>query len=141
MKSLLTSGAALIGLFAVIFVISNVGKTDAQMLGGVNAPKCTVSSTETATVGHQLTTTLLAENGTRAYTRIQTRSGEGNTISLSFDEGAAAVVGEGLQLGNFASTSENYIEFGRATNFPYTGAVTGITNTSSTTLMITECSY
>lgn len=73
----------------------------------------------------------------RSYAKIEATS----TVYLSLDEGAGAEIGRGVGL-NLASTSPSYIEFGRSTSLPYTGAVTGIwSGSGSTTVMVTECRY
>lgn len=128
--------------FAIFFGLGNIQiVNNPEILGSVNAQKCSVSSTQVALVGHQLSSTILSANETRAYAKIQQPVNATNTVSLSFDEGAAAVLNRGIQLYGVYSTTSPSIEFGRATDFPYTGAITGITNLGSTTVLITECSY
>lgn len=120
-------------------------KKDVNVGGGagISAPKCSVSSTEVATLGNQLSSTVLAANETRAWARIQQPLNATNTVALSFDEGAAAVRGEGYTLTNATTTSPVAMTdaFGRATDLPYTGAVTAISSTGSSTVLVTECSY
>ena len=104
--------------------------------------ECIVSAATKATVGNQVSTTLLAENTLRAWAVIQQPINATNTIAVSFDEGAAAALGTGLELTASTSTSPNpKVEFGLNTDFAYTGEVTGISNTGSSTVLVTQCIY
>lgn len=116
-------------------------RSNGLSFSGVSASKCSTSSTEVATVGHQVSSTLLSANETRAYARIQVMPNATNTTSISFDEGAAAVLNEGASISGAGTTTMQSIEFGRNTDFPYTGAVTGLNNVGSSTVLVTECSY
>lgn len=105
---------------------------------------CAVNTVTQAIIGPDISSTLLSASSVRAWARIQQTDNASTTSHLSFDEGAAAVVGAGLVLGPDiagASTTPNFIDFGLNTDFPYTGAVTGITDLSSTTVLVTECRY
>lgn len=130
---------------AVIFIAVVFNKETVKetfLGGGLNNPKCSVSSTEFASVGKDIGSTILSANETRAWARIQQVANATNTVSLSFDEGAAAVAGQGAALTPATTTSPyTAIEFGRNAGFVYTGAVTGLADKGSTTVMITECSY
>jgi hypothetical protein len=142
--SLLIAGAFVIGVaVALTSVITALKQIEPQFapLGSQATPKCSVSSTEVASIGHQLSSTILSANETRAYARIQTMPNATNTSTFSFDEGAAAVINEGASITGAGTTTTQFIEFGRATHFPYTGAVTGINSTGSSTVLVTECSY
>ena len=109
---------------------------------GIQQKACTVSTVSSSTIGHQLSTTLLNANSRRAWARIEQIPNQTNIVYLSFDEGAAAITTSGLILTPATTTSPIlHIDFGLGTDFPYTGAVTGITNTSSTTVHITQCVY
>ncbi len=106
--------------------------------GSISVRACTTNTVASVAVGDELTTTVLSAYSNRAWARIQVADGEVEPIFLSFDEGAAATVGNGLAL---TATSTTAIDFGLNTEFPYVGAVTGITGTASTTVLITECRY
>ena len=120
------------------------------LIGGSNIPAklsgfsnlqsypCTSYTVGSATVGHQLSTQVLSANSRRAYAKIQAPSAN-NAIYVSFATGTAAVVGKGLAI-NGASTTPDIV-FGLNTDDPYTGAVTVITDTASTSVLITECKY
>jgi len=123
----------------------------APLLGGGDgfiARSCAVSTVAQALVG-TTSATILSANSGRAWAKIeQTLTTAGvatSSVFLSFDEGANAVANAGLTLATSTRTSP---EFGRNTNFPYTGAVTGIVGnaggsllTASTTVQVTQCLY
>lgn len=106
----------------------------------VYSNSCTVSTSTSRIVGNASSQTVLGTSTTRAWATIQVNTNETNIVFLSFAQGANAVVNTGFALGT-STEDENDIEFGRNTEFPYTGIVTGITNTSSTTVLVTECNY
>ena len=102
---------------------------------------CTTNSTNASLIS-TASGTIDATSTTRAYVRIQRvtdASGMATTgpISLSFDEGAAAILSSGISL----STSTPFIEFGIDTTFPYTGTVTGLTTAGASTVLVTSCSF
>lgn len=123
---------------AVVVIGINAIRGKTAIGGAMVTSECTVSTVANSAVGNELTTTLLAAYSNRAWARIQVADGEVEPIFVSFDEGAAATVDNGLAL---TATSTTYIDFGLNTEFPYTGAVTGITGTASTTVLITECRF
>ncbi len=104
----------------------------------ISSRDCTTNTVASVAVGDDLTTTILSAYSNRAWARIQVADGEVEPVFLSFDEGAAATADNGLAL---TATSTTAIDFGLNTDFPYTGAVTGITGTASTTVLVTECRY
>lgn len=134
----------IIGVVVLIALGALYAFRDSAVLGGaggVGARECTVTES-LATVGNNISSTVLAEYTNRAWAVIQlpllATGVATNTVSLSFDEGAAAVSGTDFTL----STSTPITEpFGLNSDFSYTGAVTGITSTGSTTLRVVECRY
>lgn len=128
-----------------------------QSFGGLSTVAsrgCSVSTSTLKYVGNSTSNgsaIVLEANSLRAYARISLPDNATNTVFLSFDEGAGAVSGKGILLNGFSgitnggTTTQQFIEFGRNTDFPYVGAVTGVTlNTvagSTTTLAVTECVY
>ncbi len=135
MKKYLGIGAIAIG---VLLLLSPVGL---DVLGGstsLTKLKCTTNTVSSVAVGNELTTTVLPAYSNRAWARIQVADGEVEPIFLSFDEGADATVDNGLAL---TATSTTFIDFGLNVEFPYVGAVTAITGSASTTVLITECRY
>ena len=102
---------------------------------------CDTSVTSRIVFGDDLSTTIMVASTSRAYARLQqSRDSVGvatSSVFLSFDEGVAATVNSGLEL----STTTPFIEFGIDTDFPYTGAVTAIGNSGSTTVLATICNF
>ena len=132
----------------VLLVIIAIGTTgnfqDKEIpFGGLGTTDCNVTTVTAATIGDELSSTILSANANRAYAIIQQTSAATNTVSLSFDEGAAATLVDGIDfdLSVFATNTPQFREFGLSTIWPYTGAVTGITDNGSTTLQVTECLY
>lgn len=117
------------------------GKDTLGSYAGFAAYDCSVSTSTTVVVNPQ-STTILAEHSRRAWASIQQPRNATNTIALSFNEGASAVANGGFQLSIGTSSSPiNEITFGLNTDFPYTGAVTGIASAGTTTVLVTECRY
>lgn len=112
--------------------------TDLFMFGGRSNESCTISTTTAAVVGDDVSSTVLAANGARAWARIQQLPTSVNGVYLNF--GIDATVGNGLALGT-TSASIRYLDVGLNEEFAYTGAITGITDTSSTTVLVTECIF
>jgi len=118
---------------------------------GLISEACDVTTSSRVEVGPASSNgsaTVLAAHSLRAWARIQPTSTSTGVFYLSFDEGANAVAGSGIAIANDnaaegnSSSTPGYIDFGRNTDFPYTGAVTGLnTGSASTSLLITECRY
>ena len=131
------------GIIAIIIALLFGGGYGATQLGGTSftSKSCAVSTVTQATIGNDLSSVVLSAYSNRAWAKIElveTTAGVAtNTPSISFDEGADATLTGGLKL----STSTPSITFGLNTYFPYTGAVTGITDVGSTTIRVTECRY
>lgn len=134
-----------IGIIVLVALATFYVTSDRQTFGGgagQTATSCTTSTVAVATIGNQLSGTVLAAHSNRAWARIEQPINATNTVNLAFNAGTAATITSGLQLTTATTTSPvAYIDFGRNTDFPYTGAVTGITNTGSTTILVTECRY
>lgn len=94
--------------------------------------KCTVSSVTAATVNGTASTPV-AEDLTRAWTRIQSAE-DGLVVNLAF--GSTATTGNGIRL----TSSTPYVDIGLNTDIPYTGSVSAISS-ATTTLYLTECTY
>lgn len=124
-------------IFGAVFLSQKMGYGSASTLA---TPSCTISTVTAATVGHQVSSTILASNGRRAWAIIEQPLNATNTLSINF--GAAATVNSGIQLPPATTTNESdKITLGLDTDFPYTGDVMGITNNGSTTVRITQCVY
>lgn len=140
MKYFNTKEKIIIAIVVVVGILLSLNGFNADVsLGGSSASqKCEVSSVTAIAVGNDVSTTILSIASNRAWATIGVADGETEPIFVSFDEGAAATVNNGVIL---TATSTTKIDFGLNTLFPYTGAVTGITGTASTTVMITECKF
>lgn len=123
---------------ALVFIGIQLADKPLTGRAGLTARDCT---TGTSTVVSITTTggTVLAPSSRRAWARIQQLQVPTDVINLAFNEGTAAVAGEGVVLAT--STAPLYIEFGLNTHNPYTGEVTGIAPTATTSVLVTECSY
>lgn len=106
--------------------------------GGEVATKCETSISSATDLLTSTSSTILATSTRRSFARIQILDSENGIAWLSFDEGAVASTSRGVEL---VADSEEAIEFGLNTDFPYVGAVTGIATVATTTLFITECTY
>lgn len=133
--------ATVVILFAILAGVGMNGG-NISLSGSTASQRCDVSTVTRAEVGNQGSIVILSASSNRAWARIQQPNIATNTVALSFDEGAAATLTSGITLPTKeASTTSHYIEFGLGTNFPYTGAVTGITNIASATVEVIECNY
>lgn len=132
---------AMILVFGGLFML---GRQTQSTFGGtstLNSQPCTVTES-VAVVGHQVSSTLLSANGRRAWAVISQPLNATNTVALSFNAGAAATLNSPFQLENASTTNGNYdARFGLATDFPYTGAVTGITPSASSTVRVIQCVF
>jgi hypothetical protein len=129
--------AIILAVLALVVFITRTPSAKAE----IDSFKCTTSTVTAVSVGNQVSSRVIATSSSRAFLRIQqVRDAAGvatTTVALSLDEDAAATFNNGITL----STSTPYIDLGTNTTLPYTGAVQAITNTSSTTLRVTECVY
>ena len=103
---------------------------------------CASVSVTPVEIGNQNSVQLIA-SGTRAFVRLQQPVNATNTLTIAFNNDAPAVLHQGVTFDvlDNGTTSPKHIDFGLKTDFPYTGAVTGITETGSTTLIRTQCNY
>lgn len=105
---------------------------------GFTAFECSVQSSSQVVIGDDVATEVFAGHSRTAYARITVNSTSTQDVHLSFDEGANAVVGQGVHI---SATTTPFVEFGLNTDFPYVGAVTAITPTATTTVELTTCRY
>lgn len=116
---------------------------------GQTATSCNVTTIVSTLVGPKTSkggTTILPAKSNRAWARVQPVTTSTAVFYLGF--GSNAILGGSLalvQIGSPATTgttTASYLDFGRNTDFPYTGAVTAINDTTaSSSMMITECLY
>lgn len=133
---------AMVFVMVAVAVVTQTGEVSGQGLtDGRNASKCTVA-TSTRVVVNPQSTSILPAYSLRAWAIIQQPRNATNTIALSIDEGAAAVLGSGFELSVGTSSSPSHqFTFGLNTELPYTGEVTGIASAGTTTVLVTECRY
>lgn len=124
------------------FLLSTIKEpTKLQGQGGVAATECSTASTTRMLIGNQSARVLLATSSpARAWARIQQPYNATNSVFLQYNQGKSATVNDFL-LGANGTSSQNHIDFGLNTDFPYSGSVTGITDVGSTTVLVTECKY
>jgi hypothetical protein len=122
---------------ATLLVFGFAARTNAE----VDSLKCDTSTITAATVGHQLTSRIFATSSNRAFAIVQLETTAGgmatSSVFLAFNEDVAATATSGIKL----STSTPTFTFGLNTDFPYIGAVQAITDSGSTTVRVTECTY
>ena len=143
-----------------LFVQGAPAKRDANRLPLTQGATCDTAVSTSAIIGNEASVQLLATSSTRLWAKIQVANGASTTNWLSFAADSLAVVDTGVALnatttvgrstiGNEATTTIEFHVggsfiteqvFGINTDFPYTGAVQGITNYGSTTVTVTECS-
>jgi hypothetical protein len=144
MKKLKLAGI-IVGMFLIAFAILSISwdKTEKALAGGngFDAYSCTASSS-TIIIGDDIATTVLSAHSRRAWATLQVNNNATNTVATSF--GGTASMNNGYLLNqaitNGASTTPS-INFGLNTDFPYTGAISAITNFSTTTILVTQCIY
>jgi len=144
MKDLLPLTAVIMAVIALTFSFLGNSGVDLGARSGVQVQACTMNTTQTVTLGNQASTEVLAAYSNRAWARIQQLPNATNTVYLALDEGTAATAASGVHLlsADAVSTStDQLIDFGRSTDLPYTGAVTALTDTASTTILVSECRY
>ena len=142
-----------VGVLAVLMLLTALAIVYAQTVFSApairdenNIPAVFGSSCDSATVtkvviGHQVSTTIQATTTRRAYTRIQQPLNATNTVSIALNNDAA-VSGNGIVLPPATTTNmATLAEFGLTTPFPYTGPITAITSTGSSTITVTTCTY
>lgn len=133
--------ATLLALGAMVAYLTPDNSLGQANLGTPRA--CQASTVAVVGVGNQSSTQVLATSSLRAWARIQQKDTATNTVNVVLGNGVAATTLTGLQLHkNTAATGTIHaLEFGLATERPYTGAVTAITDIGSTTVFVTECTY
>jgi hypothetical protein len=139
MKNIIILAVLIVVVGSVIFYTG----FENRVFGEVDSSGCTVSLSTKVTIGDDVSTQVLPITGNRAWAVIQQPANATNTVAVSFDAGEAAVLGQGYQLHDYATSTGNTdkVTFGRNVELPYTGAVTAITNNGTTTVLVTECIY
>lgn len=135
--------AAFIGMaFAFGFAFFSATTVKAGGFATSASQVCTTSTVTAVAIGNQASTRIVATSSRRAFVRIQQPINATNTVSLIANADAPATTVTGLQLTAATTTSPvPFITFGLNTDFNYTGSITGITNTGSSTVLVTQCNF
>ncbi len=137
---------------ALGFYIALMSHQEPQKTGGITngsqADACASTTNAVIAVGKDIPTTLQATTSNRGVLVIQQPRNATNTIAISTTIAAANFLTAGLQIGSTtaaASTAINPIPtivmLGLNTVIPYTGAVSAISETGSTTVLVSTCNY
>lgn len=142
MRQIIISIGGVIVLALGVLLGVSMYRGEDPLAGGLTNASCTPTVVSAVSIGNQVSTEIVATSSNRAYVIIQQPLNATNTVHLSFDRGAVATADNGIALANATTSGDRtYIDFGRATNFPYVSSVTGITDAGSTTVLVTECNY
>lgn len=130
--------AVAIGMSGVLYFQND---ESADLRGeGPSATECDLVATTSVAIGHQSSTQIVAANALNAYVRIEQPSTATNTVFIAY--GATATTQNSTRLSSSTNSMiPDRIEMGLDTDFPYTGAVSAITNQGSTTVGVTVCRY
>ena len=102
--------------------------------GAYTYQNCNVTTTTAVNID-DITRTMLTATSGRTWARLQLGANETDNFYIML--GATATEENGIML---SSSTVDYIDIGFATDIPYSGVITGITDgTASSTLLITEC--
>lgn len=130
----------ILGIVAVVALVWGTSAVQDNLGGGDGyvAQKCDVTTNTEVEVNPGNSQTVLSAYSRRAWASVGSNGTTTQNIWLSFDEGASAVVGQGFRIN---STSSPDMMFGLNTDFPYTGEVTALAASATTTLNVIECRY
>lgn len=119
----------------------NLDKKQPQLggIGSVNQRSCSYATSSVTTLT-QTSQVVLATSSSRAWARIHQVQAT-STVYLNFNGGPAVVAASSTTIALNATSSAPFIEFGLNTEFPYTGAVTGVVDAGSTAVRVTECNW
>lgn len=109
--------------------------------GGAGANSCTIFSQAEVIVNPYTSTEIVASHAQNAWVHIEQGPSVADNVYLGF--GATAVVGAGTVLASTTATINipTSIDLGLNTDFPFTGAVNGITSSATTTVNVVVCRY
>ncbi len=119
------------------------GTALAGVTGGSQSDACASTTNAVMAVGKDIPTTLLSTTSNRAVARIQQPKNATNTIAISDTIAAASFLTAGIQLSSTTAAINTLpsISLGLNTEIPYTGAISAIADTGSTTLLVSTCNY
>ena len=128
---------ALIFTVFVIVIFANLKEEETFAgNGGVSATECDIFTQTAVSIGDDVSTEVVASHARNAYVLLELNVDETNGVYLGF--GSAGVEDQGISLD---ASNITKLESGLNSNFPFTGAINAITDTSSTTLLVTVCRY
>jgi hypothetical protein len=134
--------ALILGIAAAIAVSFSAHSAIAGGFATSASQQCTTSTVTAVTVGNQVSTRIVATSSRRALVRIEQPANATNTVTLSLNSDIAATAGNGLQLTPATTTSPvPLMDFGLNADLNYTGSIQAITNTGSSTLLVTQCNF
>lgn len=123
---------------SILYLYTNTAEAGTSSLNSY--PCNTITSTVTS-IGNQASVQLLASTSRRAWARVEQPINATNTVSVVFG-GNLAVSGTGVVLTPSTTTSPvPLLDFGLNASLPFVGTVSAITNTGSSTVLVTQCVY
>ena len=129
LKTIVVTSIIIIGICFIGYSLKtrNIG-------GAYTYQTCNVTTTTAVNID-DITRTMLTATSGRTWARLQLGANETDNFYIML--GATATETNGIML---SSSTVDYIDIGMATDIPYSGIITGITDgTASSTLLITEC--
>ena len=129
LKTIVVTSIIIIGICFIGYSLktSNTG-------GAYTYQNCNVTTTTAVNID-DITRTMLTATSGRTWARLQLGANETDNFYIML--GDTATEENGIML---SSSTVNYIDIGFATDIPYSGIITGITDgTASSTLLISEC--
>lgn len=131
---------AAVGILLAAIISFSAHELSAGGFATSASQQCT-ASTSAIVIGNQVSLTIVSAAGRRANLRVQQPINATNTVTLGLTASAVTSAG-GLQLTPATTTSPvNYMDIGLNTDMNYTGPVQAITNTGSTTVLVTQCLF
>ena len=132
MKNLKTIGITIIIVVGIIFIGYSLKTRNTG--GAYTYQSCDVTTTSAVNID-DITRTMLTATSGRTWVRLQLGANETDNFYIML--GDTATEENGIML---SPSTVNYIDIGFATDIPYSGIITGITDgTASSTLLISEC--
>lgn len=140
-KQTLTALGVALGLILVAHGAVNLYQNTLGGGGvGVGTTACRITTNASTTVGHQTSLQVLAPKANRAWATVEHVGDTTNKVFLGLDNTSGTTTAK-VNDGHMLATTTPVFVSGLATDNPYVGGITAITNTSSTTVLVTECSY
>ena len=135
MKKYILPVVGLIILGAIIYSLQPKSQSFGTT-GGDLAVACNATTVSVVSVGNHSSVEVLATSSRRAWAIVSQPINATNTVVVNINQDALATLTNGFPL---AATSS--IVLGLNTPLPYTGSISAITNTGSSTVLVTQCTY